>query len=209
MTRASRCQLLGCASGVVRDHQPVALPLGFGERLRGGVGRLCAGGFQQVDEFAVAPTRHRQDELQWAVYRHAQCAQRLDVVQRQQPPVGHHHQAPYVRESDQHLLQRGLQRWRIGRVAVEDLVVDGHTVGRLHHTEHELAGNDASLGHAEVPHIAVLLAQAFGANGGEVVEDHREVFVDQRAQQLCHGVVDRILVVHQCIHAAQQLLVRQ
>jgi hypothetical protein len=164
---------------------------------------------QQLHELGVAPPRHRQDELQWPVVSDLQRRERLDVVQRQQPPVGHHHQAADVRVSRQHLLQRRLQCRRLGRVAVEDLVVDRHAVGRLHHAQHELAGDDAFLGHAEVAHIAVLLAQALGADGGQVVEDHREVFVDERAQQLRHAVVDSILVVHQRIHAAQQLLVRE
>ena len=102
-----------------------------------------------------------------------QLGQRLDVVEREQPAVGYHHQAADVRVARQHLLERGLQRWGLGRVAVEDLVEDRHAIGHLHHAQHELAGDHALFGHTEVTHIAVLLAKARGADGGQVVEDHR------------------------------------
>ncbi len=107
----------------------------------------------------------------------------------------------------EHLLERGLQRRRLGCVAVEDLVVDRHALGRLHDTQHELACNHTLLGHTEMAHIALLLAQAFGADGGQVIEHHRQVLIDERAQQSGDAVVHRCLMVHQRIHAAQQLLV--
>jgi hypothetical protein len=53
------------------------------------------------------------------------------------------------------------------------------------------------------------VASPFGANRGHVVERHRQVLVDQGAQQRGDHAVDRILVVHQCVHAAQQLLMRE
>ena len=114
-----------------------------------------------------------------------------------------------MRVARQNLLERGLQGGGFGCIAVKDLVVDRHALSRLYHTEHELAGDDPFLGHAEVAHVAVLLGVALGADGSEVVEHHREVFVDERAQQLGHAVVNGILVIYQRIHAAQQVLVSE
>ena len=47
---------------------------------------------------------------------------------------------------------------------------------------------------------------ALGPDGRQVVEHHRQLLVDERAQQLGHAMVDGALVIHQCIHAAQQML---
>jgi hypothetical protein len=88
-------------------------------------------------------------------------------------------------------------------------MVDGHAIGCLHHTQHELTGDQPLLGHAKAAHIATLLTQAFSADGGQVVEDNREFFIDQWAQQMGHRVIDGDLVVHERIHAAQQLLVAE
>ncbi len=114
-----------------------------------------------------------------------------------------------MRVAREHLLQGGLQGRRLGGVAVEHLVEDRHAVGCLHHAQQELPGDHALLGQAEVAYITVLLAETFGADGGQIVKDHREVFINERAQQLGHAVVDGLLVVHQGIHAAQQVLMRQ
>ena len=86
-------------------------------------------------------------------------------------------------------------------------MVDRHAVGSLHHAQHELTRHHALLGHAEVAHIAFLLTQALCTDGGQVVEHHRQILVNQRAQQSRHAIVHRVLVIHQRIHAAQQLLV--
>jgi hypothetical protein len=112
-----------------------------------------------------------------------------------------------MRVARQHLAHRGQHRGSFGRVAVKHLVVDRHAIGRLHHAEHELPGHHAFLGHAEVTDITVELAQALAADGGEVVEHHREFVIDQGAKQVGHAVVDGALVVHQRVHAAQQVLV--
>jgi hypothetical protein len=45
-----------------------------------------------------------------------------------------------------------------------------------------------------------LLRQACGADGGHVVEHHRQVLVNQRAQQTCHYGIDLVLVLNQRIH---------
>jgi transposase len=98
--------------------------------------------------------------------------------------VSHHDQPPDVRVAAEHALERGLEGGRLGGVALEYLVVDRQPVGRLHHAQHELAGDHALPGHAEAAHIAGLFAQAFSANGGQVIEDHREFVVDEQAQQV-------------------------
>ena len=96
----------------------------------------------------------------------------------------------------QYLLEHGLQRWRLSRVAVKDLVVNRHAIGRLHDTQHELACNHTFLGHTEMAHIALLLAQALGADGGQVIEHHREVLIDERAQEPGDAVIYSRLVIH-------------
>ena len=112
-------------------------------------------------------------------------------------------------KAGKHFLKRGDQRRRLGLIAVKHLVVDRQAFGGLHHPEHELAGNQALLGHAVTAHVAVLLTQACGPNGGEVVEHQRHVLIHQRADLLRHQIVDRLLMVYQRIQAAQQMLVGQ
>ena len=206
---APQIGLLPSPLGVVSHDQPQRLPLGLIDDLCLGLAGLGLEGGQDLLELAVAPPGHRQDELQRLVTLQPELAQLLDVVERQQPAVGHHDQPPNVRVARQHLLQRWLERGCLRRVAGEDLVVDRHAVGGLHHAEHELPGDQPLLGHAVSTNVTLQLAQAFGADGGEVVEDDRQIVVDQRAQQTGHAVVHRILVIHQCVHAAQQLLVGQ
>ena len=206
---APQRRLLPRLLGVVGDDQAQRLPGGFIDDLGLGLGGPGLEGSQNLLELAVAPARHRQDELQRLIARQPELAQLLDVVERQQSAVGHDDQPPDVRIAAQHLLQRRRERGRLGGVAGEDLVVDRQALGGLHHAEHELPGDEPLLRHAVPANVTRLLAQAFDADGGEVVEDHRQIVIDQRAQQAGHAVVDRLLVVHQRVHAAQQLLMRQ
>jgi len=150
---------------------------------------------------------HGQDELQCPIARQLQLAEHLQVVQRQQPPIGHHHQALHMRVALQHALQCGLERGALAGVAVEHLVVDRQAIGRLHHAQQELPGNDTFLGHAELAHVIALLAQPLDPDGRQVIEHHRQLLVDERAQQLRHAIVHAGLVIHQRVHAAQQVLV--
>lgn len=57
--------------------------------------------------------------------------------------------------------------------------------------------------------VAGLLAEFFASNRGEVLEDHRQTPVDQQAKPPDDHRIDLVLVVHQGIRAAQQLLVRE
>lgn len=86
-------------------------------------------------------------------------------------------------------------------------MVQRQALGRLHHTEHDLACDHAFLGHAVVAHICLLLRQSCCADGGHVVEHHSQILIDQRAQQAGHDLVDFFLVIDQCVHGAQQVLV--
>ena len=87
--------------------------------------------------------------------------------------------------------------------------VDRQTIGRLHHTEHVLAGNQAFFGHAVLPHAAHLLAQACGADGGQVIKNQGHVLIHLRLEQTGHQEIHGRLVVHQSVHAAQQVLMGQ
>jgi hypothetical protein len=80
-------------------------------------------------------------------------------------------------------------------------------MGGLHHAQQELPRDDALLAHARAAQVTGLLAQALGANGGQVVEHHRQRVVDQGPQQVRHALIDLSPVVHQRVHRTQQLLV--
>ena len=214
--------------GLVCHHQATSQPAGFVHRfgLRDGLpriaqhlrlrlpslrGHLGLEVLQHRFELAVAPPRHRQDVLQRTrpvgSGRQLQRLQRIEVVQRQQPPVRHQHQAADVREPPQQPLEHWQQRLTLAGVAIEHLVVDRQAIGRLHHAQQELSCDHAFLAQAVLAHVVRLFAQARGADGGQVVEHHRQRLVDERAQQVRHVPVDLVLVVHQRIHGAQQMLV--
>ena len=138
-----------------------------------------------------------------------QRLQLLQVIDREQPAIGHDDKPPNVRIAIEYPGQRGFERWRLGRVASEDLVIDRQALGRLHDPEQELAGDAAFLGHPEAAKIAGLLGLALGPDRGQVVEHDRELCIDHRTQQPGDVLVDGLLMVHQRIHAAQQLLMGQ
>jgi len=50
-------------------------------------------------EFPVAAARHRQNEFQCAAIGQLQGLDGLHVIEREQPPVGHDHQAPNMGEA--------------------------------------------------------------------------------------------------------------
>jgi hypothetical protein len=193
---------------VVRHDQAQVVPGLFGDHL--GLRVLALGlveSPQLLQELVVAPSRHREDELQGTTVGQADLPQRLQVVETQQAAVGDQDQPAHAREALEHRAQGRQQGAGLGDVAVEHLVVDRYALGGLHHPQQELAGDHALLGHAEAAHVAFLHGIAFGADGREVVEHHREILIDQRAQQSGHHAVHRVPVFHQRIHAAQQVLV--
>ena len=177
---AQRC-LLTRPAGVVGDHQAPVLPARFPDGLGVRGARLGLQGLQDLGEIAVAPPRHRQDELKRLCIGQRELGKRLDVVEREQPPVGDHDQAPNMRVTRQHLGERRQQRRHLGRMAGKDFVVDRNALCGLHDAEHELACDQALLAHSEAPHVACLLARPLGADGGPVVQDDQKYGVDQQA----------------------------
>jgi len=202
-------RLLGCLDRIVSQHQAIPLPLRLLDELFGGLCRSCLCGGEDLLEIGIPSARHREDELDRLPVGHLQRRHLLDVVDGKQAPVGYDHETSDVRETGEHGLKRGHQGGRLGGVAVKDLVVDGQPVGGLHDAEHELAGDHAFFGHAELAHIVGLLGEPLGADRGQIVEDHRELNIDQWAQQRGEALIDLGLVRHQCVHAAKQLLVRE
>ena len=203
--------MLGSLQRIVGYYQTMSLPLNFLNRLPARVASArITQGRQEIGELAIASPGHRQDELQrLRAPRQRQLAERIEVVQREQTPVSHNNQSLDVRIARQHFFKRRLQRGRLGRVAVKHLVIDRHAVARLHHAQHELARDHAFFGHAKAAYIRVLLAEPCSANRREVIEHDRQLLIDERAQQPGDAIVHRRLMIHQGIHAAQQLLMGQ
>ena len=130
----------------------------------------------------------------------------MQVVDGQQTPVGHRNDA-FDGVALQDLLNGGLERGYLGRVAFEYLVVKRQSVSCLHHSEHDLARHHPLFGHAELAHVIGLLGKPFSADGRHVIEHHRQVLVHQGAKQPGQDLVHRALLIDQRIHGAQQVLV--
>jgi hypothetical protein len=79
----------------------------------------------------------------------------------------------------------------------------------MHHAQHELVLNQSRFGHAVPAHIVGLLSQTSSTDGGEVIKDKRQILINQRPQQIGYHIVHGLLVVHERIHAAQELLMHQ
>jgi hypothetical protein len=150
--------------------------------------------------------RHGQDELQHPAPRQADGLQVRQVVRGEQPSVGHGDDA-FDGEALDDLLDHPLEGCDLGGVALKDLVIQGQALGRLNHPQHDLACDDAFLGHAVAAYITLLLGQPGGADGGHVVEDHGQILIHQRAQQTGHDTIDLVFVIHQGVHGTQQVLV--
>ena len=198
--------LLQCRRRIMGHYQTQPVPGHLGGDLRTGLTALLLQRLQQLCELAVAPTWHGKNELQRLPAGQCQLSALLQVVQAEQASVGHHNQAAQRREARHHLVQDGQQGLRFSRIPIKDFVINRQTLGRLNHPQHELPGNQAFLGHAELAHITLHGREPLGADGGHVVEGQREIPVHQRAQQTGHHPIDRFLVVHERVHAAQQLL---
>ena len=191
---------------LMRHHQSQRVPAQLVQDLllRIGAWRLHRG--QQIHELAVAPAGHGQDELQRLAAGQLHGLQVGQVVDGQQASVGHGDDA-FNGVALHDLVDDGLERTHLARVALKDLVVQRQTIGRLHHAQHDLPGDQPLFGHAVLAHIAHLLRQPLGANGGHVVEDDGQVLIDQGAKQARDDFVHPRLLRHECIHGAQQMLV--
>ncbi|SAL07562.1 hypothetical protein AWB78_08633 [Caballeronia calidae] len=201
---------LQCGALRIMSHdQSQCVPLHFADDL--GRCRLALCPVKLIEQFGkllIASPRDCQNEFERPSAGPAQFIECFEVVQAKQAPVGHQHQPLDRRKSRKHRLERGQQRFRLCRIAVKYLVIDRQAFGRLHHAEHELPRDQAFLAHAELAHIVFLGAQSFGADRGQVVEHHRQVLVDHRPQQARDHPVNRLLLINQRVHAAQQVLVR-
>ena len=89
-----------------------------------------------------------------------------------------------------------------------DRVHERQAFGGLHHAENELAGDAAHiLVHAEGAQVVRDLSLAVDAHGGQVVEDHGKVLIDQRADLSGQLDFHPLGAIHQRIHRAKQMLV--
>ncbi|MPM64824.1 hypothetical protein SDC9_111715 [bioreactor metagenome] len=204
---AAQCLSILSHFGIMGNDQAQSAPRQFADDFLLGIGALHLKGVEQFGKFAITPTGNGQHELQWLTAFQADLGERLQVVQRQQAPICHQHHPANRREAFEHRLQGRQQRRRFRRVTGKHLVVDRQAITRLHHTEHHLTSDEAFLGHAEPADIAFLVRGAFRANGGHVVEHHRQFLVDQGTQKISNHGIDLGLMIDQSIHAAQQMLV--
>lgn len=195
-----RIMLRACACRVVRDHQAMTRELALGQT---GVVPIEREGIQRPAEFAMAPRRHRQDELQLALRGVGNGGQFGNVVHAQQAAVGNDDHALDI-EALEHRVQHRLQRRGLRHVAGVHGMHQRQTFGRLHHAEHELALDAASfLVHAERAEIVCDLALTVNADRGQVVEHHRQLLVEHRPQLRRNARFDGLRPIHQCIHRAQ------
>jgi hypothetical protein len=204
--RLAQPRLLGRSLRVMRPDQAQALPRGLAGDLLRGILALRSQRLEQLVEFGVTPPRNSQHEFQRLATPDLERLQLLQVVQAEQAPVGHKHHA-LDGELREHFLDDGLQGGGLTRAALPYAVRDGQAFGGLHHAEHELPDNAPVLGLAEGAHVTGQLGVAFHAHGGEVVEDNRQLLVDERAQQRGQTLQHRFGPISQRVHGAQQPLV--
>jgi hypothetical protein len=60
---------------------------------------------------------------------------------------------------------------------------------------------------AKVPQVFGFVGASFGTDRRQVVEDDRQLLIDQRPQERCQSVVNPVGTLRQGIHRAQQVLV--
>jgi hypothetical protein len=90
-----------------------------------------------------------------------------------------------------------------------DRVQERQAVGGLHDAEHELTGNASRLlVDAEGADVLADLAFAVDAHRGQVVEDHRQIAIDQRSGLLGQLHLDPLGMVHKRVRRSQQVLMR-
>ena len=102
------------------------------------------------------------------------------------------------------LVDHGMQRWGLGRVALPYAVRNGQAFIGLHDAKHDLASDAAVLGHAELADLARHRAVPFDANASHVVEHDRQVLVAKRVQHRRQGSPHRLIALDQGVHGAQQ-----
>ena len=159
-----------------------------------------------LDQITVTACRDREDKLQSSPTLLGQRCQGVNVVEAQQASVSHQDDA-LDREALQDGGQHGPQGLGLGHVARMHGMHEGQSLGSLHDAEHELAGDAACfLVHAIGADVVIDLAFAMDAHGGQVVEDDRQITVDQGTDLFGQLGLDAINIVHQRIHGAQEVV---
>jgi hypothetical protein len=134
-------------------------------------------------------------------------APRWATVEAQKATVGHQDDA-LDGKSLQHLAQHALQGLRLRDIAGMNRVHERQAFGGLYHAQNELARDAAGLlVHAEGTQVILNRPFAMDAHRGQVVEDDGEIPVDQGAYLPRQSLFNRIRMIHQRVHGAQQMLV--
>ena len=159
-----------------------------------------------LDQLFVAACRDGEDELQRAPALFGQRCQCIDVVEAQQATVSYQDHAldgEALQDSGQH----GQQGLGLGHVARMHSMHQRQALGGLHEAKDELA-RDATgfLVHTVGADVVVNLAFAMDAHGGQVVEDHGQLLIDQGADLLGQFDLHAIDVVHKGVHGAQEVM---
>jgi len=169
--------------------------------------RIEGEGAERFHQFAIAPCRHREDELERASALFGEAGQSIDIVEAEQPAIRDEND-PLDREALQHARQHGLQGLCLCHVAGMDGVHQGQALCGLHHTHDELTGNAACLFvHAIGADVLLNLALAMDPHCRQIVEDDGEVAVHQRPDLLGKFALHPIGMVHERVHGAQEMVV--
>ena len=185
----------------MRQHQPAVLPAGFADAVD--EGHVA----DPIGELGITPARDRQHVLDRLTARAGQAFHGRQVVQTEQAAIGDQDHALEPIAFDRGLDHRQ-QGAHLADVAGVHLVRDRQALAGLDHTEYELACDAAGLlAHPVGAHIVGDPACAADAHGGQVVEHHRHLVVEQRPQLRGDRVLDRAGAIHQRIHRAQQVVV--
>ena len=197
----ARCLLAG-THRIVGDHQALVGKSPLGQAV-GELQRL-----HRAAKFRIPSRRHGKNEFNAPLtIALGQLGQLADVVHAEQAPIGHQDH-PLDAKALEHPLEHRLQRARLGHVTRVHGVHERQAVGRLHQTEHELAGNARGLlVHAVGPQVVFEQRLAVDAHRGEVVKHHGEFLVNQRTDVFAELLVDRVGVIADRIHGAQQVIV--
>jgi hypothetical protein len=159
-----------------------------------------------LDEIAVAARRNGEDELQRSPALLGQGCEGADIVEAQQPAVGHQDHALYG-EALQNGGQHGLQGLGLGHVARMHGMHERQPLGGLYDAEDELAGDSTGLlVHAKGAYVLLDLRFTVDAHGGQVVEDDGQVTVDQGADLFGQLGLHPVYIVHERVHGAQEVV---
>jgi hypothetical protein len=84
--------------------------------------------------------------------------------------------------------------------------MNGQSFGGLYHPQHDLPHDPAILRQAKAPDLVREFRAAFGTDRRQIVEDDRQLLIDQGAQKTGQDLIHRLGAICQRIHGAQQML---